>query len=137
MKRNIIIYQGQSQQISPEHVSIDNIDNIVNYSVDNIFCNCLESLPHNLISPVIQKILHKIRPDGYIHVKILDIKEICLQLLQNKIHLTEYINLVKNKNSIITTDVIVSNIDFSKFMVTKFGNDQQHHTDLIIKRVNL
>lgn len=135
MKRSITLYDENNKPInqSNDYIHIQNVDNIVNFSVDDIFCDCIDGLNEENANATIQKIFQKLRVGGYAHLKILDIKELCIDVVQNKIPLNRFIQLVKNKNSIATLDTIAANIDFNKFEITKIANEQ-HQINLIIKR---
>jgi hypothetical protein len=133
MKRNITLYSGTTQQSSEEHISIENIDNVVQFSVDNMFCDCLESIDEKIAGIVLQKMLDKIRPEGYLYLHILDIKTLCVDVLQNHIAFSEFLSMLQNKYNIVTLDVVSSNIDFNKFQITKLVNDK-YRIEIIIKR---
>lgn len=125
MNRNITLYNEEPSKKDnfSEYIDIKSIDNIINSSVDNLFCDCLESIEEAKLNSTIQTLTKKIRPNGYLNIKIQDTKKICLDYLQNKIENKEFIELFNNKNSILSLDTISTNIDHSIFITSKINSD--------------
>ena len=129
MNRNIVlINDGQIQNTDPlcEYINIKNVNNIVNYSVDNLFCDCLEYINDDQLAILIQSLAQKIRPNGYLNLKILDTKKICLEYLQNKIDNKYFIKQFRDKNSLLSLDNISMNIDNQVFITTKIDSADYH-----------
>lgn len=122
MKRNIILYHDNlptEQDNFSVYIDIRQIDEVINHSVDNLYCDTLENLSETDIPIIISKIQQKIRSSGTIMIKFLDIKKICLDFLQNNLSASKYIEYISQKKSIVNLDLIASNIDHSIFMTTK------------------
>jgi hypothetical protein len=122
MKRNIILYYQDlpsNTDAFATYIDIRKIDEVINCSVDNLYCDSLEYLAESDVGPTLNKIQNKIRSDGTITIKILDIKKICLDFLQNHIAASKYLEYLANKKSIANLDLISSNINHELFVTTK------------------
>lgn len=125
MKREIVIYAFKPESTNPliEYVAMENVAAIVNSSVDTLFCDCFEYLKEEDVPAVLSELCKKIRPQGYLTIKILDVKKICLDYIQNKLSNKQYISLVNNKSCVTTLDSISVGIDHSQFKTTKISTD--------------
>jgi hypothetical protein len=137
MKRIVHLYDAYTNVLpDTEGVSITKVSDIVNHSVDTIFCDCLESVSEEGFSIVFEEILHKIRPQGYLVITFLDIKKICLAYLQNTIDNQAFLALVKTKNSFINIDKLSLLTNPNTFRITKIDTDNTL-ISIVIQRTGL
>lgn len=136
MTRNIIVSTNKKDNIDElcQYVDIHHVDNIVNDSVDNLFCDSLEALEENTISQVIQILMSKIRPEGYLAIKILDTKKICLEYLENKISNQNLLQLLSNRQCILNLDAISASINTETFITIKIHSDNYHIVMILQRR---
>jgi len=137
MKRNIHLCNIYSKQVADaEPVDISTLSSLVNLSVDTIFCDSLESIAAEDLSKKFAEILNKIRPNGYLILKILDIKKLCAEYLQNIISNQIFLSLIKDKNNFISIDNIYSLIDTKIFQIMKIDTDQ-NTISIVIQRTKI
>jgi len=141
MNRNIILGIQDPSKIkdlpeSTEYIHINNLSQIVNHSVDYLFSDNLEYLNEDSISTILKEIMNKIRPKGYLSIKILDIKKICLNFINNQLPSTKYIEFLKDKNSILNLDTISVSVDYDKFITTKIVSSD-YYINIILQRISL
>jgi len=114
MKRNIIITIDESK-IDKEHIHINNMSSIVNYSCDSVTIDCLEYLEETNHHLVLSHLTNKIRLNGKLILKINNSDSICTKFLQKTISNQEFLNFFSNKRSLISVENIYSIIDFKIF----------------------
>ena len=134
MKRNIVIGVTESNPNTSdfaEYIHISQLSNIVNCSVDYLSCDCLEYLPEEAVSQVIQQLMQKIRPLGYISITISDVKSLCKDYLSNKLAAKKFVSYINQKQSILNKDNIISVIDYQKFTISKLDSSDYIHNILI------
>lgn len=137
MNRNIILYSVENfikTDNFSEYIHINNIDSIVNCSVDGLFCDCLEMIEEHNLGITIQTLAKKIRPNGYLTIKIMDIKRICLDYLQNKLESKKFIQFFKDKSSTLLLDTISMNIDSNIFITSKINSEDYFLSIVLQKR---
>tara|TARA_B100001778_G_C18472025_1_gene576237 strand:- start:526 stop:939 length:414 start_codon:yes stop_codon:yes gene_type:complete len=94
-----------------ENTNINNINEIVNFSVDTINCQILEYIIPQHLDQVLNAIFSKIRKEGILTLKFKNFKEISKQYWNYRISDTEYLQYIHNTQSIISIDKIVSCLD--------------------------
>ena len=60
-----------------ENVLFNNIENLVNSSIDAIYCAILNKIPKDLIGSTISDLSNKIRPGGQLILVLTDTKTVC------------------------------------------------------------
>jgi hypothetical protein len=131
MKRNInIVSNSYRTSIKDfESCSIDNVNSMVDCSVDNIVFFCMDGMEKNTAKQTLHLLCEKLRPEGRIAIKFIDIKNICLDYIKNKIGNDDFIKLIKNIENPLSLDEIITYIDISRF---KIVNITRNNTDIII-----
>lgn len=124
MKRHITITTNITDN-SQNKVSMQDLPNIVNHSIDLIFCDVLETISEKNISNFIQNIMTKIRPTGYVVFKFLDVKKICNDFIQNSISNTKFIEYFNKKQGIVTLDLLYTFFDTKEFDITKLEKNEE------------
>lgn len=135
MKRTLSL-STESTDESKGVVNINEISSIVNHSTDIVFCDILENISESNLPGFMTELFNKIKPGGYIVFKILDVKKICAEFLQNKIPNTDFAKIFKLKENVVMLDLIYTFIDSNVFNVTKLDQEQSHIT-LTVQRVSL
>lgn len=131
MKRNInIVSNSYRTSIKDfESCSIDNINSIVDCSVDNIVFFCMDGMEKNTAKQMFHLLCEKLRPEGRIAIKLIDIKNLCLDYIKNKIANDDFVKLIKNIENPLSLDEIITYIDISRL---KIVNITRNNNDIII-----
>ena len=101
-----------------DNVDVDNIDSVINCSVDTIFAYILEFIPQNNFTDVLKKVASKLRQGGDLYIKFTDYKNICNMYTKNEITDNDLLNFFRGKSNIISIDTITSLLDH-KYSVSK------------------
>ena len=121
MNKTTHLYHAQYEQPTDNLVHcvpFDQIDSLINYSFHHIYCSGLDFFDKTQIEKILFIILQKIRPEGLITVKITDMNKICRDYITKTMSDDELINIIKNKNAIISQN----------YLDTIFNNSQEFKT---------
>lgn len=135
MKRTLSLSTEPTDE-SKSIVNINEISSIVNHSTDIVFCDVLENISESNLQNFMTELFNKIKPGGYIVFKILDVKKICAEFLQNKISNTDFAQIFRSKENVVMLDLIYTFIDSNVFNVTKLDQEKSHIT-LTVQRVSV
>lgn len=91
---NIILPSKPFTVSNFDNVNIDNIDLIVNSSVDVIYCGILNKIPEQSVDNCIANLCAKVRPSGSLILGLMDIRTICKNFTENRISSQEFIGLM-------------------------------------------
>jgi len=121
MNRNINIYCDTAKDIIPniDNINISKIKDIINFSVDYIYCGILEHIESDHLIRIFNELSDKIRIGGKLIIKFSDIKELSNRYISNTIDNDAFISCVKNKKQIISLNSIYSIIDANSFRIIK------------------
>ena len=121
MNRNINIYCDTAKDIIPniDNINISKIKDIINFSVDYIYCGILEHIESDHLIPIFNDLSDKIRIGGKLIIKFSDIKELSNRYISNTIDDSTFMSCVKNKKQIISLNSIYSIIDANSFRIIK------------------
>ncbi len=121
MNRNINIYCDTAKDIIPniDNINISKIKDIINFSVDYIYCGILEYIESDHLIRIFNELSDKIRIGGKLIIKFSDIKELSNRYISNTIDNDTFISCVKNKKQIISLNSIYSIIDANSFRIIK------------------
>ena len=121
MNRNINIYCDTAKDIIPniDNINISKIKDIINFSVDYIYCGILEHIESDHLIRIFNELSDKIRIGGKLIIKFSDIKELSNRYISNTIDNDTFISCVKNKKQIISLNSIYSIIDANSFRIIK------------------
>lgn len=113
MKRVInLIADGARISIpNTDSVDISKINDIVNYSVDSIFCYIFEYLKPDDFLAVFNTSLKKLRPDGGLMIRFTNFKKLCDLYQKDEISNKDLLNFIENKKNILSIDQIISLLD--------------------------
>ena len=121
MNRNINIYCDTAKDIIPniDNINISKIKDIINFSVDYIYCGILEHIESDHLIRIFNELSDKIRIGGKLIIKFSDIKELSNRYISNTIDDSTFISCVKNKKQIISLNSIYPIIDTNSFRIIK------------------
>jgi hypothetical protein len=135
MHRSINLCTDDARTIlsNMDNTNINQLNNIVNFSVDTINCEILEYVISSHLSEVLSVIYNKIRKNGILVLRFKDFKEISHKYYQTKMSDEEYLQKISNTASIISIDRIISTIDNNLSVHNiEYNND---YITMIIKRL--
>jgi hypothetical protein len=126
MKRNIHITNQFDQKSFAESspVAIENINTIVNYSVDNIICRVIEYIPEKDFEPFLGAMLSKLRDNGSVTFIFTDLKTIFIEYINQKVSSSLVFESLKNKQNIVSIDKIISVLNQFSLIVSKIDKNQ-------------
>lgn len=129
MKRNINIVNQlcHTSIANTDNYDVSNLSSIVNYSIDNMFCMCLDTYSKEELLALIPELLKKLRPTGSLVVRITDFKSVCKRYIDNQISNDELIKLLSTKKSSLSVDEIMTALDMNLFKIIKI-----HREDLLL-----
>lgn len=132
MKRQVNITHNaiNSTMSSVDNINLSNLDNIVNCSIDTLFCNILEYIPSQDMASLIPKLLDKIRKGGSIVIRFSNFKKICIEYINQIIDDTTIFKELQAKQQILSMDSILSLLREHTFVVNKI--DQENNIITIL-----
>lgn len=77
-----------------ENTNIEDIDLIVNSSVDVTYCTILNKIPEQSINQCIINMCTKIRPAGTLLLSFIDVKNICKNFVNDRMPNQEFMGLI-------------------------------------------
>ena len=137
MKRILNITSDQYKVSLPniDSVNISNLNDIINCSVDTIFCYILEYINENTLVDTIHSLLHKLRPSGNLIIRFSDFKKICESYIGSSISGSELLNEARGKHNILSIDFIMSRL-LDNVQISKIDYDENIIV-MIITRNNI
>lgn len=138
MKRNISIVDKYKSYTVEGATSVDrnSIETIINDSIDNIFCFCLEYCNPETLNSDIKVLLNKLRLDGSLILQFMNTKKICEGLIAETISEELFLKSFINKKQLISVDKICSLISGDSFTIIKLDHIESE-TVMIIKRISI
>lgn len=118
-------------------IKISELDKIINHSADHILCNVLEYLPKSKDNQIIKQLFDKIKLGGTLVLEIHDIKRICLDFIDNKINIDNFLSFVANKDNLLIVDDILAQVDAQFLKIISQYNKPEYLTALTIERINI
>lgn len=108
MKNNKRLFSVSEETILPEfqNISVNQLLNLVNSSIDHIYLHNLNKYPKEEISKIISISLNKIRPQGLLSINIANYTYICKLYSENTIDDDKLVKYIKNCNSVCSIDFI-------------------------------
>lgn len=136
MNRLINLYSLKKQENIQgfDNVEISDLPNIVNHSIDHIYCGCLEYFDSSTAIKAAIEIGEKIRPNGLITLTTNNLKHISRQYFNSALSDTELLDLVNGIKSIFSIKQISSIFEDGKsFKVVKI----EHSSDFFKKHITI
>lgn len=131
MKRNINLISNSciTNVNNCENIHIDNLDSLIDFSVDNIFYSMISKIEKTQAKKIIDILFTKIRPEGSIIITFEDAKLVCQNYLNNYISNQELLLSFRDTKNIISVDEIMTYIDVSKFVISSIT---RKNTNIIV-----
>lgn len=102
------------------------IDGIVNYSVDVMYCSILNKIDKTKIDEYIKKIMSKIRYGGQVTLVVIDIHNICQLYINKMITDDMFFDIIADHSNTITENKIMNMmIENDKFELIGCERNQQ------------
>jgi len=128
MKRNInIVNQFVKDSIpNTDQVNSENIDSLVNYSIDSVICGTLEYIKDSEFEPYLLSLLEKIREEGNIIIKFVNFKKLFIEYINQQISGSKVFNSLENKRNMLSPDKVVNILNKNSFMILKIDQHEDH-----------
>jgi hypothetical protein len=119
MSRNInICNAGDIQPIDGfTTITVDNIDSLVNYSVDIIFYRWMNGLTQNDVNSVLSKMLQKVRVGGSLVLKLIDGKSLAKSYFEGSIDSGEFLDTIASAKILIAPENFSAGLNNNEFMI--------------------
>lgn len=131
MNRNLTITIDQNIK-DPSIVFINDISKIVNNSCDSIYIDCLEYLIESDAKPIVSILSDKLKPKGKLIISIVNAHCIASSFLYQELSGSQFLGFFKNKQNILSLDLLFSFIDFSRMKILNIDT-QPNFIKLIIE----
>jgi hypothetical protein len=83
-----------------DNIPINNIENLVNSSIDIVYCAILNKLPRDMVAPTMSELCNKIRPGGELVFVLNDTKTICKLFAEGSMSNEEFFNFMQNTQNL-------------------------------------
>jgi len=141
MNRLINLYTIKKQDTIQgfDNIEINDLSNLVNYSIDHIYCGCLEYFDSSVANNILEEIKEKIRPNGLVTLTINNFKHISRQYINNALSDKEMLGFINGVKSIFSLKQITLIFESNQeFKVTKLENSTDFFkTYITIQRVGI
>jgi predicted SAM-dependent methyltransferase len=141
MNRLINLYTIKKQEHIEgfDNIEISDLPNIVNHSVDHIYCGCLENFDTTTAISTAEEISKKIRPDGLITLTINNLKHISRQYFNSALADADLLNLISGVKSIFSIKQIETIFEEPKsFRIVKIEHSSNFFkTHITMKRIGI
>jgi hypothetical protein len=83
-----------------DNVLFNNIENLVNSSIDVVYCAILNKIPKNLVEQTISELSNKVRPGAEIVFILSDTKTICKLFSEGSMSNDDFLNFMNNTQNL-------------------------------------
>lgn len=135
MKRNIIVTIDNSID-DAEHVHINNLSSIINYSCDSISLYILEYLKEKDHTILVKSLLEKLRPGGKLILAANNATYIAQQFVNSSISHESFLKFFTNKQSLVSLESLYTMVDFQFFDIIDLDINS-NTIKLVLERKNI
>ena len=114
---------------------VNNIEQIINHSADNILCSCLEYQDKTILQTTINHVLSKIKPQGQITIGLTNFKKLFEDFLNSKIPSSQIFDSLRGKNNIVIIEDILTSLDTNTFKLINI-NYVEYDINISIERIS-
>lgn len=138
MSKVINVYQNSGQNLEGAYnIHVDKIGELANYSLPNIFLPSLNYLTDDVIANVLQELARKLSLGGKLIIKILDLKPLCLDYINNSLEDKKLFSLIDNIKNLISFNAINQIISKDSDMTISQIDKDKYFSIITIERINL
>jgi predicted SAM-dependent methyltransferase len=141
MNKPINIYYNKHKNIIQEfdNIEINDIENIVNFSVSNIYCSCLNYFEKSMINAILMLLFKKLKPEGLIVISFTDLKESSKRYYENSISDEQLMENLLGHKSILSISAIKKMIENDPSVkIVKIDYDHQNlKINLTLQRISI
>lgn len=141
MNRLINLYTIKKQETIQgfDNIEINDLSNMINHSIDHIYCGCLEYFDTSIAIKILIEIKEKIRPNGLVTLSINNLKHISREYFNNSLSDMDMLNTINGIKSIFSLKQVTSIFeDNLEFKVVKIEHTADFFkTYITIQRVGL
>jgi predicted SAM-dependent methyltransferase len=136
---NLYTIKKQEQIQGFDNIEISNLPNIVNHSVDHIYCGCIENFDTAIAVSTAEEIGKKIRPNGLLTLTINNLKHISRQYFNNGLADQDLLKLIDGVKSIFSIKQIESIFEENKsFKIVKIEHSSNFFKiHITMKRISI
>jgi hypothetical protein len=141
MNRSINLYtiKKPEQMKGFDNIEISDLPNIINHSIDHIYCGCLEYFDATTTIGTAGEIGEKIRPNGLITFTTNNLKHISRQYFNNSLSDSDLLNLISGIKSVFSMKQISSMFEENKsFKIVKIEHSSNFFkTHITLQRIGI
>jgi len=141
MNKPINIYYNKHKNIIQEfdNIEINDIENLVNFSVSNIYCSCLNYFEKSIINAILVLLFKKLKPEGLLVISFTDLKESSKRYYENSISDEQLMENLLSHKSILSISAIKKMIeDDPSVKIVKIDYDHQNlKINLTLQRISI
>lgn len=108
MNKPINVFYSKHKNIIEafDNIEISDIGNLVNFSVSNMYCECLNYFEKSMVSNILAILFKKLKPEGLLVISFADLKETSKRYYDNGISDEQMEKNLLNHKSILSTPEI-------------------------------
>jgi len=116
-KINVTHYKNKNASLEGFlEVPLTDVSNIVNFSVDLLYCAVINMIERNKITDFLHDLSKKVRHGGQLTLVINDIKNICKLYINKQISDDQFFSIIEEtKNNILDEQIIKQLLDTNNF----------------------
>ena len=141
MNKPINIYYNKHKNTIQEfdNIEISDIENLVNFSVSNIYCECLNYFEKSMINAILPVLFKKLKPEGLVVISFADLKEASKKYYENSISDEQLMENLLSHKSILSISEIKKMIEGDQSVkIVKIDYDQQNlKINLTLQRISI
>jgi predicted SAM-dependent methyltransferase len=119
-------------------ISIQDLDKIVNHSIDHVYCSTLELYTLSAVEEILSEMLTKLRPNGLITLNITNMKNICREYYNGSMKDSTLLQNITNKVSILSQNSIKQILKkYSDIKIIKIESSDNLHTNITAQRIKI
>jgi predicted SAM-dependent methyltransferase len=141
MNKPINVFYNKHKNIIEafDNIEISDIENLVNFSVSNIYCECLNYFEKPMINSILSVLFKKLKPEGLLVISFADLKETSKRYYENSISDEELVGNLLNHKSILSIPEIkrITESDQSVKIIKIDYNHSNLKINLTFQRVSI
>lgn len=126
-KVNLVHHKHKTSIQGFSDVQISDIESVINYSIDVIYCSILNKLDKSKVSYYLDTIANKVRYGGQLIIVVTDIRAVCASYVNKSISDEIFFETVKDVSQELDNETILSYL-LSKHGFSIIGMEKNNHS---------
>lgn len=137
---NIYDYNHKYTIENYNNININDIDNIINYSVDFINCGCLHYFDLTVSVSTISRLILKLRQKGSLLLSLPNTKLAAKNYANNILNDQDFLSIIQDQKSVLSFDQLKAwlTTNCKDILISKIDYDNSHYKiNITLERVSL